>query len=139
MYTGATGLSTMSDPLLRPPQQRRSRESLERALAAGIALLEEGGYEAFTINEVARRAKVSVGSLYGRFQSKDGLYHELQARILERIEADQAQLLVLPDGLSPDERIRAAVHAVSEVFRRHAALLRVMMLRGAVDPDVLDR
>jgi AcrR family transcriptional regulator len=128
----------MSDPLLRPPQQSRSRESLERALAAGIELLEEGGYEAFTINEVARRAKVSVGSLYGRFQSKDGLFHELQARILERVEADQAELLELPD-LPADELVPAVVVAVSEVFRRHAALLRVMMLRGAVDPDVLER
>src|SRR3954470_13495267 len=123
---------------LRPPQQRRSRESLERTLAAGTELLEEGGYEAFTINEVARRAKVSVGSLYGRFQSKDGLFHELQARALERVEADQDTLFELP-ALPPEQLVPAAVNAVAEVFRRHAALLRVMMLRGAVDADVLER
>src|SRR3954471_4075885 len=124
------------EPLLRPPQQRRSRESLERALAAGTELLEEGGYEAFTINEVARRARVSVGSLYGRFQSKDGLFHELQGRSLERIEQDQEELFA---AVPADDAIRGAVRATSEVFRRHAPLLRVMMLRGAVDPDVLER
>jgi AcrR family transcriptional regulator len=130
-----------SEPLLRPPQQRRSRESLERVLAAGIELLENGGYEAFTITEVAQRAKVSVGTLYGRFQSKDGLFHEIQARALEAIEADQNALLPERDwsGLEADALVREAVAAVAEVFRRHEALLRVMMLRGAVDPDVLSR
>src|SRR5437773_9448223 len=109
-----------SEPLLRPPQQRRSRESLERALAAGIELLEEGGYEAFTITEVAKRAKVSVGSLYGRFQSKDGLFHELQARALEAIEADQDALLERDwSDLDADALVRAAVEAAAEVFRRH--------------------
>jgi AcrR family transcriptional regulator len=125
---------------LRPPQQRRSRESLERVLAAGIALLQEGGYDAFTITEVARRAKVSVGSLYGRFPSKDALFHELQARALEGIEADQQRLLGADwDDLAAPALVHAAVGAVAEVFRRHAALLRVMMLRGASDPDVLAR
>jgi AcrR family transcriptional regulator len=129
-----------SEPLLRPPQQRRSRESLERALAAGIELLEQGGYEAFTITEVARRAKVSVGTLYGRFQSKDGLFHEIQARALEAIEADQDALLARDwSALDAGALVHAAVEAVAEVFRRHAALLRVMMLRGATDPDVLAR
>jgi AcrR family transcriptional regulator len=130
-----------SEPLLRPPQQRRSRESLERALAAGIELLAEGGYEAFTITEVAKRARVSVGSLYGRFQSKDGLFHEVQARILDGIKTDQDALLSPPewDELPADELVRAAVTAAAEVFRRHAPLLRVMMLRGAADPDVLAR
>jgi AcrR family transcriptional regulator len=129
-----------SEPLLRPPQQRRSRESLERALAAGIELLENGGYEAFTITEVAKRAKVSVGTLYGRFQSKDGLFHEIQARALEAIEADQNALLKRDwSDLEAEALVREAVGGVAEVFRRHAALLRVMMLRGAVDPDVLAR
>jgi AcrR family transcriptional regulator len=131
---------SQSEPLLRPPQQRRSRESLERALAAGTELLVEGGYEAFTITEVAKRAKVSVGSLYGRFQSKDGLFHEIQARALEAIEADTEALLACDwRALGADALVRAAVDAVAEVFRRHAALLRVMMLRGAVDPEVLAR
>jgi len=49
-----------SDPGIRPPQQRRSRESLERVLKAGELVLEQKGYEGFTIAEVSRRAKVSV-------------------------------------------------------------------------------
>ena len=56
---------------LRPPQQRRSRESLERILRAGADVLADRGYDGFTIGEVSRKAKVSVGSVYGRFESKD--------------------------------------------------------------------
>ena len=39
----------MSDTSVRPPKQRRSHESLERVLDASIRLLEEKGFDAFTI------------------------------------------------------------------------------------------
>jgi len=34
---------------IRPPQQRRSRESLERVLKAGERVLTDKGYEGFTL------------------------------------------------------------------------------------------
>ena len=55
----------------RPPRQRRSRESLERVLQAGVELLGETDYDGFTLSELSRRAQVSVGSIYARFGSKD--------------------------------------------------------------------
>ena len=56
--------------LLRPPLQNRSRESLERVLIAGKKLLEEKGWEGFTVQEVSRRAKVSIGSIYARARAR---------------------------------------------------------------------
>ena len=46
-----------------PPRQRRSRESLERVLQAGVELLGETDYDGFTLGELSRRATVSVGSV----------------------------------------------------------------------------
>ena len=43
---------------IRPPLQQRSRRAWARILDAGVALLEEGGYEAFTIAAVCERAQV---------------------------------------------------------------------------------
>jgi AcrR family transcriptional regulator len=127
--------------LPRPPRQRRSQESSERVIAAGIELLVEAGYEGFTITEVSRRAKVSVGSIYGRFGSKDDLFLALHDRALVDLERDQREAFAAAgrDELDDHARIAAAVWTVTDVMREHAQLLRVLMLRGALDERVFAR
>src|SRR5436305_13095959 len=82
---------------LRPPQQNRSRESLERVLASGQELLEEVGWEGFTVQEVSRRANVSIGSIYARAPSKEALILAVYDRAVEQIAAENAA------GLTEDE------------------------------------
>ena len=68
---------------VRPPKQRRSRESYERVLDAAHALLEENGFEGFTVQEVAARSGVSVGAIYERFGNKETLLRAVHARLME--------------------------------------------------------
>jgi AcrR family transcriptional regulator len=128
-----------SDTGVRPPQQRRSRESLERVLQAGEELLAERGYEGFTIAEVSRKAKVSVGSVYGRFENKDALVYAIHRRLIVRLNepsGDEAQ----PIADDPDLDLRGAVDKVTRLLAdrmdRDRALLRAFMLRAAVDPNI---
>jgi AcrR family transcriptional regulator len=127
---------------LRPPQQRRSRESLERVLKAGEKLLAQKGYDGFTIAEVSRKAKVSVGSVYGRFDSKDALVHEIHRRLIERNMA-QAAADSAADARDPALNLRGAVaRAVrhfAEIVDSERALLRAFMLRAPVDPNIARR
>src|SRR5687768_10132776 len=78
---------------LRPPLQNRSRKSLERVLDAGQKLLEEEGWEGFTVQEVSRRAKVSIGSIYARAASKEALILAVYDRAVGRIAEENAALL----------------------------------------------
>ncbi len=122
------------DAVVRKPMQRRSRETLERLLAAGIGLLREEGYEGLSIAELSARAGVSVGSIYQRFDGKEVLFAALQERILEGIDAEQAALFDDVDPDLPDhELVREAVARLAALCRRNEPLLRVMILRGAVD------
>jgi AcrR family transcriptional regulator len=132
---------SVNPALPRPPRQRRSVESSERVIAAGIEVLVELGYEGFTITEVSRRAKVSVGSIYARFGSKDDLFLVLHDRALLDLEQRQRDAFAAAgrDELDDRARITAAVGAVAEVMRENAGLLRVIMLRGALDERVLQR
>jgi AcrR family transcriptional regulator len=128
-----------TQPGLRPPQQRRSRESLERVLTAGEKLLEQKGYEGFTIAEVSRKAKVSVGSVYGRFENKDALFRAIHRRMMDRmaaIAAEQAAEAEHDAALEFEGVMSRAVHALADGMERERALLRVFMLRGAVDPAI---
>jgi AcrR family transcriptional regulator len=128
-----------ADTGLRPPQQRRSRESLERVLKAGEKLLAQNGYDGFTISEVSRRAKVSVGSVYGRFKSKDALFYEIHRRMLERIVAwttAQREAIAADQDLDLRAAVARAVHLVADIQDSERPLLRAFMLRGPVDPNI---
>ena len=131
-------MTSQISPAIRPPQQKRSRASFERVLATGSKLLEERGYEAFTLAEVSRRANVSVGSIYGRVKSKDDLIHAIHARVLADLEAEHREAVAAtePEELTTVQLIAEAVREFAGPPRKHAALLSVFMHRAAID-DVI--
>lgn len=128
------------DASTRRPLQKRSRATLERLLATGIVLLEDKGYEGLSIAELSARSGVSVGSIYQRFDGKESLFVALQERILERIDAEQQGLFDAVDRrLADADLVFEAIGRLAALFRRNEALLRVMILRGAVDEETRRR
>jgi AcrR family transcriptional regulator len=128
--------------LLRPPQQTRSRESLERVLAAGQQLLEEEGWEGFTVQEVSRRAKVSIGSIYARAPSKEALILAVYDRAVEEIARENAEALT-EDGaweaMGTRELIVEAVREMGRQMLNHELILRRIMNRAPVDAVIRAR
>jgi AcrR family transcriptional regulator len=70
------------------PKQARSRRTLDRIVAAGLELLEEGGPDAVTVQAVVSRARSSVGSFYARFEGKDALLEHLRERVRASAESE---------------------------------------------------
>jgi AcrR family transcriptional regulator len=70
----------MALALRREPNQRRSRERVERILAAASALIAEKGSDAMRMGEVAAKAGVSIGSLYQYFPDKAAIVLRLAER-----------------------------------------------------------
>lgn len=68
------------EALRRLPTQRRSRERVERMLAAATELIAEKGSDALRMGEVAERAGVSIGSLYQFFPDKAAVIRTLAER-----------------------------------------------------------
>src|SRR4051795_11390344 len=127
---------------LRPPLQNRSRESLERVLDAWQRLLEEKGWDGFTVQEVSRRAKVSIGSIYARAPSKEALILAVYDRAVGHI-AEQNAALLTPDeqweGLDAGELIVAATQELAAQMLTHERILRVFMNRSPIDPVIRER
>jgi AcrR family transcriptional regulator len=126
---------------IRPPVQRRSREAWERVLNAGVELLEEGGYDAFTIAAVCERAHVAPRAIYARADSKDALFLAVYEHGMARLRADQAVLIDEERwrGLPADQLAIGVVNEVAAIFFRHAALLRAVVLISGMHPEVYRR
>jgi AcrR family transcriptional regulator len=60
--------------------QARSRETVEAILEAAACLLEEQDFHAASTNAMARRAGVSIGSLYQYFASREDVFRALVAQ-----------------------------------------------------------
>ncbi|MBV9415984.1 MAG: TetR/AcrR family transcriptional regulator [Solirubrobacterales bacterium] len=118
---------------VRPPKQRRSRESYERVLGAAHALLEENGFEGFTAQEVAERSGVSVGAIYERFGNKETLLRAVHARLMESMsEANEAagRPAASANGAAA---IAVVVAGMARVMNDNRKALRAFMHLGAVD------
>lgn len=74
------------------PQQTRSRQKRQKLLEAALILFETHGYEAASIEEIARQAGVAVGGFYQYFRSKQQLLLVLMDRLLEELEHLDLQL-----------------------------------------------
>jgi len=77
------------------PRQKRSLEKRARLKAAGLAWFGEKGYESTSIDDIARRAKLAVGTFYQHFRSKRQLLLALMDELLEKL----SQLDFRPRGI----------------------------------------
>jgi AcrR family transcriptional regulator len=125
---------------VRPPKQRRSRESYERVLDAAHALLEENGFEGFTAQEVAARSGVSVGAIYERFGNKETLLRAVHMRLMDAMsQADAAAGDPTVGAETAGEAIVEAVAALARTMNDNRKALRAFMHLGAVDEVISAR
>ena len=115
------------------PRQKRSLEKRARLKAAGLLLFGEKGYESTSIDEIARRAKLAVGSFYQHYRSKRQLLLALMDELLEKL----SQLDFRPRG-STD--VRAVIHELlSQAFAhdlRYLGAYRAWQEAVLSDPDL---
>lgn len=69
-----------SQGLRKMPNQRRSKERVEKMLACAIQLIAENGSDAMRMSELAKLAGVSIGSLYQYFPDKSAIIQTLAER-----------------------------------------------------------
>jgi AcrR family transcriptional regulator len=122
-----------SAPARPPALQERSRRSQQAILRAGYALLEEQGVEALTVDAVAERAGMAVGSVFRRFGDKEGLLLAIQHAFTESLQAEITQRMSgerLGRLDDPAAAIAEAVGAITDAFHAHEGLLRAFLLLG---------
>lgn len=124
----------------RKPSQPRSRASLDRMLAMARELMVERQSEDFTLQEVSFLGKVSIGSIYFRFQNKDDLVRAVIGQDLAQMAADEVEAIAstLKAASGVEDFILAYVRAQAEIVKGHALMLRLAMRKAAADQTMSD-
>jgi len=96
-------------------------------LAAAKKVFARKGYHATTIADIAKAAKLSYGSIYWYFDSKEALFHALVEAEGQALRDHVTEaLLVTPARGSPDAPFRAAVRTTFEFFESDRALVKLL-------------
>ncbi len=83
---------TVVQQLVREPLQIRSRNTMDRILAAADELVAIGVFDRATVSGLVKHAETSVGAFYSRFRDKKALESVIQERFVGRIEVEVAKL-----------------------------------------------
>jgi AcrR family transcriptional regulator len=118
------------------PLQKRSLEKRARLKTAGLALFGENGYENTSVSQIARRAKLAVGTFYQHFRSKRQLLLALMDELVEKL----SQLNFQPQAAS---NLRAAIRQLlARAFSHDLGYLgayRAWQEAALSDPSLLSK
>lgn len=116
------------------PKQQRSRANRDALLDAFISLLEERPYADIGVTEIARRAGLTSGALYGRFGDKRGLARAAHERFVVRSAETMEKWGARPTWRTAPPRaiIRNWTKGAVNFCRMYRPLMSLMI----DDPDV---
>ena len=125
----------------KKPTQARSRERLERILAAASELLvATGGTDQLTVQSVAEKAGVPIGSVYQYFSGKSGLLRALAENHLAELREQLRNDLQEIEASRPNKRqIRAAIERIVDSYARYYSTdptFRIIWGGSQADPEL---
>jgi AcrR family transcriptional regulator len=99
-------------------QERKEREKERRRqqiMVAAKRVFSVGGFSKSTMEDIAREAELSPGTIYLYFKNKDELYASLSVRILQYLSIRLKHVIESKD-LEPDQYIWALKKAMLDVY-----------------------
>jgi len=107
-------------------RERKKREVRERISDAARQLFLERGFEATTVEQIARSADVAQATFFNYFPSKSAVLGEMTGEVFERIEELVNEQLARP--ASAQDRIRRFADAVATEIEQTRGLARDVVL-----------
>ena len=108
-------------------REKRREATIERIVETAMQMLEQEGFEALTIQRLAKKLGYAVGALYRYFVSKDALLVALLHRVMDRINEDMSAGLEIFDR-NRAERLAAESKPADAELTQDDALLRLLVL-----------
>jgi AcrR family transcriptional regulator len=85
------------------PKRDVGRQRVAELIDAAAAVIQERGFEAATMAEIAARADAKIGSLYRFFPNKDAVADALMQRQTEVLQAEYEAIHAQADKVTPEQ------------------------------------
>ena len=130
-----------SNRWVREPKQRRTRERLALIYKSADALFDEQGFEKTTLRQVAAGVPCSMGTIYGRFESKDALLLAMHERLRQRVLTGMPMLAPDRKPAHMDLRgwVELAVRGACASMANHRGLRRAVMERCISSEEMAEK
>jgi AcrR family transcriptional regulator len=123
----------------RKPTQERAVATVEAILEATARILVEDGYAQASTNRIAKRAGVSIGSLYHYFPDKDTIIDALVERVSARQLQGLSVSLAVHADMALEPGVRGLIQAALDSQKIEAELAHVLITQcprdGRLDLD----
>jgi AcrR family transcriptional regulator len=119
------------------PRSRKGAETRARLIEAAKHVFERDGFLEARISDIAETARLSHGSFYHYFDSKEQIFREVAEEQEARLTEPTHGARLRTDGeASPRTRIRDANRRYLERYREQAAIMGVIEQVSRYDPHV---
>jgi AcrR family transcriptional regulator len=131
----------MRTPDVYPPQRYPvtwSSEIHKNIFNATVEIFDECGYSNTCLNHIAKRAGISLGSLFRIFPNKFAIFNAIADYYNSRIECAAIEFLQSDDSLKPwHERVDRIVDRLAEFYRENPKLARAWGV-AVGSPEILE-
>ena len=128
--TGAAGSQPNHKRPALVPQRSVGRERVAMLLAAASKVIEERGFDAATMAEIASRSDTKIGSLYRFFPNKEVLADALMQRFTELRDTQCDAIDARAREVSTDELADLLVNSLAEIHDEAKALVALLDARS---------
>jgi AcrR family transcriptional regulator len=123
-----------SSPEVVPPRRADARRNYDKLIAAATAAFAEHGADDVSLEEIARRAGVGIGTLYRHFPARQSL---LEAVYKEQVDALDVLASKLLTAESPGDALAEWIRAFAAFGRTKRSLSAALVATIGKDSELL--
>jgi AcrR family transcriptional regulator len=123
--------STLSSRNREPlePQREVGRQRVAELMQAAAAVIQERGFEAATMAEIAQRADAKIGSLYRFFPNKEAVADALMAHHTEVLKAEYDAIRAQAADATPEELADLLIDMLVKLYPQTRAFTALLESR----------
>lgn len=122
---------------IREPKQQRSIEKKDKIIRAAYELFSEKGFYSTVTSDIAKRAGVSTGIVYGYFSDKrDILFYVLKIYIRETASPVMEYVNAMTKETPSREMFEHIIDMVESIHRKNANLHNILHSLAVVDEGI---
>ena len=106
------------------PTRARGRATKAKLMTAGVAVFSDKGFRSARVDDIVKRARISHGTFYLYFSSKDDLFEQLVAQVAEELKSLTESLPIIRQTQESRDGLELWLVSFIELYSKYGPLIR---------------